>query len=104
MKYKCYTNILLAILPMLVVVSSCEMTERAVQLADEGYLMFRGNLTGLKLQVDDAPQVDIQDSKKDVRYTLESGRHRIRVYRAGLTIVDRQVLVTTGQGIEVVVQ
>lgn len=68
--------------------------EGVVLKADKAYVVFKGNLTAVKIRIDDAkefaPDPEVQ------RYELKPGKHTIQVRRNDQLVVNR-VLVLDNQ-------
>ena len=82
--------------------SGCASRERNVQLAEIAYLAFQGDTSGLSLQIGEGEPFAMEGSRDEVRYEVEPGRLRIRVWRNGEVIVNRDVFVSRGQSFLVV--
>jgi hypothetical protein len=90
-------TLILGALPLLAV-SSCEITESVSQAPNSAYLTFAGDTKGLVLQIDDGDPISLQASRREVRYSIPSGKHRVRVMRDKFLVVDRQIFVGRGEG------
>lgn len=78
--------------------ASCGIKQGVTQTPNSAYLTFAGDPTGLVLQVDQGGLVPLQGSMGGTRYTVSSGKIRVRVTRGPSMIVDRQIFVGRGQG------
>ncbi len=81
--------------------TACEAVETSRQLPDSGYITLDRAPEGWSLQVDEATPVPVQDARGGVRYTLPSGKHRIRLLDGAVVRYDRYLFVSAGQGVQV---
>lgn len=81
--------------------TSCELVETSRQLPDSGYVTLDRAPEGWMLQVDEGAPVPVQDARGGVRYTLPSGRHRIRLMDGPEVRYDRYIFVSAGQGVQI---
>lgn len=78
--------------------ASCGINQRVTQTPNSAYLTFAGDPSGLVLQVNQGDLVPLQGSLGGTRYSVSSGKIRVRVTRGPSMIVDRQIYVGRGQG------
>lgn len=100
-------KVLLAIVACLVL-SACGYQEGVIQRAERSYLKFTGNWPNAVVQIDSMqsftltpPTGDSKPSPDNTLYQLSPGRHRIRVTRGGLVVVDRVVILENQVTMEV---
>jgi hypothetical protein len=62
------------------------------------YFTFAGDTEGLMLRIDDGDLIPLQSSRREVRYSVPSGKHRVRVMRDKSLVIDRQIFVGRGEG------
>jgi len=90
-------TLILTALPVLAL-SSCEMTESVTQTPNSAYFTFAGDTSGLMLRIDDGDLIPLQSTRREVRYSVHSGKHRVRVLRDMSVVIDRQIFVGRGEG------
>jgi hypothetical protein len=65
------------------------------------YLRLAGVTEGHTAVVDDLPPVPLVPKKQQATLQVAPGKHRIRVYRDGAVLVDRTILVSDLQTLEI---
>ena len=81
--------------------AACEVVETSRQLPDSGYVILDRAPEGWLLQVDEGEPVPVKDVRGGVRYTLPSGKHRIRLIDGPEVRYDQLIFVSTGQGVHI---
>lgn len=96
-----HSRLVLILVLMAGPMTACEMVETSRQLPDSGYVTLDRAPEGWLLQVDEAEPVPVQGRSEGVRYTLPSGRHRIRLMEGQEIRYDRFIFVSAGQVVQV---
>lgn len=86
-------------------VSACGHHEGIVQKAEKSFLKFTGKTDSVSVQIDDGVPLSLVPSHGPggTLYQLSPGKHKVKVYRDGILVVNR-ILVLDNQAImEVIV-
>lgn len=82
-------------------VSGCYTTTGTLSREPVGYLQLSGVREGLTAKVDDLQPVAITPAEGQARLQITPGRHRIRVQHGEMVLVDRTILVSDQQTLEI---
>jgi hypothetical protein len=82
-------------------VSGCYTTTGTLSREPVGYLQLSGVREGLTAMVDDLQPVAIAPTDGQARLQVSPGRHRIRVQQGETVLVDRTILVSDQQTLEI---
>ena|ERR1041384_3652470 len=85
------------------VFTGCQHQEGLLTRAQVSYLVFLGNAAGTVASIDDGPVIPLTADHvhSKTRFSVEPGQHRVRVERAGATVVNRVVLLVDQQAVEI---
>lgn len=98
---------LLKLLPLVItgsilwVTGGCYSTTGTVSREPEAYLAVMNVGQEVTASIDEGEKITLKQGKKPVRLQVTPGKHRIQVYRSGTLVVDRAVLVSDTQTLEV---
>ncbi len=81
--------------------AGCHSTSGTITRAPVAYFDILGVGEQVTASIDDGRAVALAQSEKPVRLQVEPGRHHIQIYRAGSLVVDRLVLVSDTQTLEI---
>jgi hypothetical protein len=89
----------------LLLLFACGYKEGVIQKSEKSYLKFVGNWQNAQIQIDDLKQFKLDDySGKDNEsgtkkeppepklYQLSPGKHDIKIFKGGVMVVDRKLL------------
>lgn len=99
MKKCIYASFLIVLLTF----SGCGYKEGVVTPEKKSYLYFTGNVTGVTVTVDNGTGFSIEAGKVH-QYQVETGKHKVQVFRNNNLIVDRDIYVGDGISKEIEVQ
>ena len=104
--------ILMIILSIFIIpLSGCTTSySSATQVEDSGFILLKGNFNDTTLYVDDTEiTIDLSvsqymlDGKMVSKFPINVGVHSIKVARDGTTLVNKNVLLSNGQTVEIIV-
>ncbi len=110
-------KIILIYFVLLFFLSSCGYKEGIIQKAEKSYLKFVGNWQNALVQIDDTAQFKLESfivsnsetgttekkSPEDNLYQLSPGKHTIKIYKDGVIVVNRILLLENQAIMEVFV-
>ncbi|MEW6739383.1 MAG: hypothetical protein AB1325_05690 [Nitrospirota bacterium] len=110
-------KIILIYFVLLFFLTSCGYKEGIVQKAEKSYLKFVGNWQNALVQIDDTTQFKLETfivstnetgttekkSPEDKLYQLPPGKHTIKIYKDGIMVVNRLLLLENQAIMEVFV-
>jgi hypothetical protein len=86
---------------LLLIIASCGYKEGIIQPSDKSYLKFSGNVENVSVQIDNGEPFVLKSyitqsggQERKIRpdkklYQVSPGRHTIKIFRDGILIVDR---------------
>ena len=98
-------KIFLSITSLLLVflASGCGYREGVQTEAPVSYLYFKGDVSDVRVSVDDAAEFDIKPGEQN-QYAITPGKHIIKIYRGSAILVTREVYIGDGVAIEIEVK
>lgn len=93
----------LLLLVALLGLSGCYSTTGTMTRDPVSYLLISKSREGLTVAVDELAPVPVVTHKGQARVQVAPGRHRVRVLQNGTVLVDRTILVSDLQTIEITV-
>lgn len=99
MKYKSLISPFLVLLAL----SGCGYKEGVVTPEKKSYLYFTGDLKNVKVVVDNNEGFSVESGANN-RYKINSGKHKVTIYRGDKVIVNREIFVGDGVEKEIEVQ
>ncbi len=88
------------ILFLLFLLPSCGGYKESVkQSQEQAFLSFTGNAIGASFSVDNGDRVTIGEGS--FVYKLKPGKHEVKVFRGGQTVVQRQIYIGDQETVEV---
>ncbi|MBN2896384.1 MAG: hypothetical protein JXK05_10910 [Campylobacterales bacterium] len=95
-------NAIISILTALLLLAGCGYKEGVVSGDAKAYLFFSGNVKGATVVVDDSEPFVIE-AGRDHRYRVSTGKHRVKVIRDGVVIIERELYLGDGIAKEIAV-
>jgi len=75
----------------------CGLKETVVQKEKISYLSFTGNISNVIVHIDDLEPISLNNnSSKNIRYEISTGKHHIVVTKNGEEVVNRIILLGSG--------
>lgn len=93
MSYKTFSFLGLVILLLL---GGCGLKEGVVNKEQKSFLLFTGNTKNVTAHIDDLAPFTLKKRNGEIHYQLSSGKHSIIIKRAGVEIVNRNILLGNG--------
>ncbi len=93
---------IVSILSILFLLAGCGYKEGVVSGDSKAYLFFSGNVAGATVVVDDSAPFAIE-AGRDHRYRVSTGKHRVKVIREGVVIIERELYLGDGIAKEIAV-
>ena len=83
--------------------SGCSSSSGTISREPRSYLQITGGLgaKALAASIDELPAVNIVPNAKGAKIEIAPGKHRVRIRRDGEIVVDRMILVSDEQTMEV---
>ncbi|MBL7049727.1 MAG: hypothetical protein ISR96_09465 [Nitrospira sp.] len=88
----------------ILIFTACSYKEGIVQSSSESYLHFTGNTENVLITIDMAdplPIASASESGKPIHYQVSPGKHKIKVTRDNIIIVNREILIGEGMTKEI---
>lgn len=79
----------LIVICLIVCFSSCGYKEGIMQKSEHAYIKFTGNVENAKAQIDLSESMQHIDGA--TLYQIPIGKHKVRVYKSGAVVVDREL-------------
>ena len=84
-------------------ITGCGYKEGVVTPEQKSYLYFTGNVTDVKVSVDNGEGFLVEEGRNH-QYQLNAGKHTVKIYRGNEMIINRDVFVSDGVSKEIEVQ
>jgi len=84
-------------------ITGCGYKEGVVTPDQKAYLYFSGNVTDVKVAVDNSEGFQVEEGRNH-QYKINTGKHTVKIYRGNEMIVNRDIFVSDGVGKEIEVQ
>ena len=81
--------------------TGCSSNSGTVSHAPIAYFELIGVAGNMSVSIDGGEAISLEPKSKSIRLQVEPGRHRIKVSKAGEIILDRKVLVSDQQTLEI---
>lgn len=85
----------LVVLTLILSLTGCGYKEGVSTSAPQAYLYFTGPTEGVLVSIDEGDSFPIQAGINN-QYTIEPGKHTVKIYRSGTLIIDRNIYVGNG--------
>jgi hypothetical protein len=85
------------------ILAGCGYQEGVSTPEKKAYLYFTGDVKDVKVVVDNNEGFSVEEGSKN-KYKINSGKHKITVYRADKIVVNREIFVSDGIEKEIEVQ
>ena len=90
------------LLGFLALLSGCAQQTGSLTKAAASFLVFVGDTTNAKVTVDDRP-FDLTKNNAKNHFEIAPGIHRVKVEKQGRLVVDREILLSDRQTLEVAI-
>ena len=97
-----YSLVITAFIAM-IGITGCGYKEGVVTPDQKAYLYFSGNVTDVKVSVDNSKGFQVEEGKNH-QYKINPGKHTVKIYRGNEMIINRDIFVSDGVGKEIEVQ
>jgi hypothetical protein len=87
----------------LLLASGCGYKEGVQTASQKSYLYFSGNVSDIKVSVDDAVEFSVLAGEKH-QYAITPGKHVIKIYKGDHLLVIREVFISDGVAKEIEVK
>jgi hypothetical protein len=91
-----------ALLGVLALAAGCAQQTGTLTKAAASFLVFVGDTANAKVTVDDRPFDLTKDNSKN-HFEITPGVHRVRIEKQGRVVVDREILLSDRQTMEVAI-
>ncbi len=97
-----FIPIIITLLSVAAFNGGCAQQTGTITKAAASYLVFVGDSTGSKVTVDDRPFALTNENSKS-HFALSPGVHRIKIEKLGRLVVDREILLSDRQTMEIAI-
>lgn len=87
----------------LMFLSGCGYKEGVVTSNQKTYLYFTGDVNGAKVSIDKGEMFSVKAGKNN-KYSINTGKHLVEIYKNGSLIVKREIFTSDGISKEIKVQ
>lgn len=88
---------------LLLLASGCGYKEGVATASQKSYLYFSGNVSDIKVSVDDAVEFSVLSGEKH-QYAITPGKHTVKIYRGEHLLVVREIFISDGVAKEIEVK
>lgn len=85
------------------VLAGCSTSTGTLSRQPAAYLSFTGALPSDSVQIDELPPVQLPEGRQPLRLQVSPGKHRVKVFRGQILLMDRAILVSDLQTLELIV-